>query len=233
MLDDHAIGRDRGRYFHQGRSDFLDWLRIGPVGSVLEVGCGAGEMARYLRSAGAVRMVGIEVDESAARSARSVFDEVIELPVETALERLEEDFQLIVCADVLEHLIDPWRVVSQLKRVAADGAVLAVSIPNIRFLPALVRVAFGAGFKYERSGIFDSTHLRFFARPNVEEMLVGGGWRPMRWGGGPSSRRLELLRAMASAITRGGADQWQYRQTYVTATPERRARSDARQPMPT
>ena len=95
-------------------------------------------------------------------------------------------FDLIVCADVLEHLVDPWSVVDWLRAVSHDMTILAVSIPNIRFLPALARIAVGRGFEYEECGIFDATHLRFSVRRDVDRMLRRDGWSPIRWGAPPS-----------------------------------------------
>ena len=109
-----------------------------------------------------------------ARSLRSCGGE----PIENALQSLSGPFDLIICADVLEHLVDPWDVVNvSVKWQRSDGEIL-VSMPNIRYLRALARIAVGAGFRPEAEGIFDATHLHFFTKDNIAQLLVSGGWEP-------------------------------------------------------
>jgi SAM-dependent methyltransferase len=184
--------RKEDRYYQGDRADLLQWLG-GHHSRVLEVGCGSGGNAAWLRRHGATRIVGIETDAASAARARDVFDEVIVESVETALDDLHESFDLIVCADVLEHLVDPWAVTAKLAEKTVEGGLLIVSVPNIRHYRALWRIAFGVGFRYEEEGTFDSTHLRFFDRAGLERMLIQGGWVPQRWGGS-GGRRLKLLR---------------------------------------
>ena len=207
-------------YYSSDRSDFLDWVG-GTFDRVLDVGCGAGANASWYRDHGAREVVGVEVHPTSAAQAETALDRVICGPIETAIPRLEGSFDLIVCADVLEHLVDPWSVVRELGAVASPSTALAVSMPNIRFLPALLRIAFGRGFEYEESGIFDATHLRFFTRRDADLLLRRGGWVPQRWGA-PAFERLGSVRRLAQRLTRGRSDEWLARQMYVIARPARR-----------
>jgi len=204
-------------YYASDRSGFLDWVG-GEFGRVLDIGCGAGSGASWYRSHGAREIVGIEIDPASAARATAVFDRVICDPVEIGVHDLEGSFDLIVCADVLEHLVDPWSVVRDLGRIAQAETRLAVSIPSIRFLPALARIAVGRGFAYEEMGIFDSTHLRFFTRRDADLMLRRGGWEPQRWGAPPFGR-LGSVRRLAHRSTRGRSDEWLAAQMFVVARP--------------
>ena len=182
-----VLGSKDAVYYASDRTAFLDWVG-GTFDRVLDVGCGAGSNASWYRRHGAGSVVGVELDPPSAARAALVFDRVVAEDVETALRTLDGTFDLIVCADVLEHLVDPWSVVDDLRRLATRDTVLAISIPNIRFLPAILRIAFGRGFAYEAQGIFDSTHLRFFTRRDAEWMLRRGGWVADRWGAPPFGR---------------------------------------------
>lgn len=192
------VTRKEDRYYEGDRADLLNWLG-GRYSRVLEVGCGSGGNAPWLRRHGATRIVGIETDPASAARARDVFDEVIVESVETALDDLDESFDLIICADVLEHLVDPWAVTSALAGKAAENGLLIVSAPNIRHYRALWRIAFGVGFRYEDEGTFDSTHLRFFDRAGLERMLNQAGWVPQRWGSSGGRRLKRLLFAIRVA----------------------------------
>src|SRR6266480_6488689 len=101
-------------YYDNRRPDLVEMLPR-PIGRVLDVGCGAGTVARQLREEGAERLVGIEPDPGAAAAAGGVCDEVLAMTVESALDELEGPYDTILCHDVLEHLIDPWKVLRQLR----------------------------------------------------------------------------------------------------------------------
>ena len=212
------------RYYLGERTDLLEW-HGGTQERVLEVGCGAGGNARWLRAHGATTLVGVEVHAPSAAEASTVFDRVESKPIEDALRSLTGPFDLIICADVLEHLVDPWDVVSRLGDLAARDGKLLVSIPNIRYLRALARIAFGAGFRPESEGIFDATHLHFFTKDNIAHLLVSAGWQPTRWGY-PSYRSrspdtlstvLARTRSVLSRATRGLTDEWLAGQWWVEA----------------
>jgi SAM-dependent methyltransferase len=203
-------------YYASDRTDFLDWVG-GFHTRVLDIGCGAGANAGWYRRHGATWIEGIEIDGPSAAAAAERFDRVVHGSVDDALGHVRGRFDLIVCADVLEHLVDPWAVVDRLRLVSHDMTILAVSIPNIRFLPALARIAVGRGFEYEERGIFDATHLRFFVRCDVDRMLRQGGWLPSRWGAPPFGR-FGSVRRMARRISAGRSDEWLAAQLFVVAT---------------
>lgn len=212
-----AVGAPSGQYFQGDRRDLLSWLG-GHHARVLEIGCGRGGNAPWLREHGADRLVGIEIDAPAANAARGMFDVVLAEDVETALDKLDESFDLVVCADVLEHLVDPWGTLRRLRSVTAPGGTLIMSIPNIRFYRALWKIGFGEGFRYQPEGIFDVTHLRFFTRSTIKAMVQDEGWTLARMGSSPVRRGRRLRRAL-SVATFGRSDEWLTYQWYVSAHP--------------
>lgn len=216
-----ARARKPEAYYGGRRTHFLEWLG-GRHERVLEVGCGSGGNATWLREHGARRIVGVEPDQPSALQARSTFDRVYDRPIEAALDDLDEEFDLILCLDVLEHLVDPWSVVARLRSLCRPRGVLAASVPNVRHFLSLYRIAFGAGFRYESSGVFDSTHLRFFTRSTIRSLLVGAGWRPQRWGSAPSARLTTPARVLAT-LSGGRSDEWLVEQWYVTSIASPRA----------
>jgi len=214
------VGRSKpDRYFSEDRSEFLTWVG-GRFQSVLEIGCSSGQAASWYRARGAETVVGVELDPAAAALAQKLFDVVYVEPVESALVRIEGQFDLIVCADVLEHLLDPWTIVQKLTRNAYPHTRLAVSIPNIRYAGAVARILFDRGFEYDSAGIFDSTHLRFFTPRNVEHLLLQGGWVPSRWGSSSYGRLGSLtypVRRRAGGSLRRVLDGFLAGQIYVVA----------------
>jgi 2-polyprenyl-3-methyl-5-hydroxy-6-metoxy-1,4-benzoquinol methylase len=216
MAETQAPGVKPRSYYQKDRSDFVEWIG-GQYRRVLEVGCGAGMNAPLFRRLSAEHIVGIEPDKESATAAMQGFDVVYARRVEDTLDELQGPFDLIVCADVLEHLADPWGVLLRLRQLAHQQTCLAISIPNIRHYRAILQLAFGEGFRYQDEGTFDRTHLRFFTRANIAEMLAGTGWDPSRWSGSRVGRLAGVLHRLAWL---GGdrADEFLNYQWYVAAS---------------
>ena len=144
---------------------------------VLDVGCSTGVMGAALRARGH-DVVGIELDPRSAAEARTRLDEVIEGDVE-AMARDDalagELFDCVAFADVLEHLRDPWSVVRWAAERVGPGGVLVISVPNIRHAKTFWALA-RRRWPYDPVGIFDRTHLRFFARRNLDDLVAGTGF---------------------------------------------------------
>src|SRR6266566_557810 len=87
-------------YYERDRTPFLEWLG-GEWNRVLEIGCGSGLTAPWLRRHGARHITGVEMDEASAAIAATRFDEIVAMPIESALARLQGDYDLVLCLDVL------------------------------------------------------------------------------------------------------------------------------------
>jgi 2-polyprenyl-3-methyl-5-hydroxy-6-metoxy-1,4-benzoquinol methylase len=145
---------------------------------ILEIGCGEGGFMRGLRGErpGLTHAVGVEPVAAAAQVAATVFDEVLVNSVEQGLERLQgRSFDCIVCNDVLEHLVDPWAVMAGLRELLAPDGCLVASLPNIRFWPTLNALFLHGEWEYQKSGILDRTHLRFFTRKALRGHFARAG----------------------------------------------------------
>jgi len=83
---------------------------------------------------------------------------------------------VIIAADVLEHLYNPWQALQRLKPLLAPGGAIYISLPNIRNLNILNALAKGE-WQYAGAGILDVTHIRFFTKKQALEMLEQTGWQ--------------------------------------------------------
>ncbi len=84
-------------------------------------------------------------------------------------------FDTILCLDVLEHLVDPWRLVSQMHKCLQPGGVLIVSVPNVRHYRVSGGLLFRGRWELQEAGIMDRTHLRFFVRDTAIELATCSG----------------------------------------------------------
>lgn len=155
--------------------------------TVLDVGCGAGGLTPHLKRAGAGRVVGVELVDSQAAVAAGVCDAVIAAPIEKVLSDGllgRERFGMVVLADVLEHLVDPWAVLRTLTadHLAPEGLVF-VSVPNVANINVIAQLARRGDWRYDQSGLFDRTHLRWFGAGTLASLLEQAGLEPVKYGG--------------------------------------------------
>ena len=92
----------------------------------------------------------------------------------------EAPFDTVIAADVLEHLRDPWVCLKSLRALMRPDGALVVSIPNIAHNAVIAQLLAGR-FPYRDQGLLDRTHLRFFTRQDVEELLTDCGFLPEYW----------------------------------------------------
>jgi len=147
--------------------------------SVLDVGFGAGHLARRIRPL-CRYLAGIELDADAAREGAAFFDDPLVDDVVHGLSGpWREPFDVAVVGDVLEHLPDPERALVLLRPLLAPGGRLLVSLPNVANVT--VRLSLLAGrFPYADRGILDRTHLRFFTRRTGRDLLERCGFEVLR-----------------------------------------------------
>ncbi len=188
-------------YFEQARSE-IEPLLPAHAAQVLEVGCGRGATLHWLKASGRCEhTVGIELFEGAAAAARAVVDEVhsgnAEVLVQHALSPAA--FDLVLCLDVLEHLVDPWAFMGQVQRLLKPGGQVVASIPNVRHARVVLPLLLQGRWQYEDAGQLDRTHLRFFTRESALQLMQrpstaeAGGLQLVRW-----------LRRMPPRLSRSG-----------------------------
>ena len=151
---------------------------VGQAKRVLDVGCSTGYLARILRGNGNM-VSGVEIDPDAAEQARPSLGKLVIGDIESMdfTEHFEEaSFDVVVFADVLEHVRDPAAVLRRVSGLLAPGGSLVLSIPNVAH--GSVRLALLEGrFEYRPLGLLDDTHLRFFTRSSLDAMLASAGFR--------------------------------------------------------
>ena len=150
---------------------------------VLEIGAAYGETLFYLKQNGiASEVVGVDIFEDAKNKQNyKPLDQFIFGDIEKIdLPEYFQHFDLILLADVLEHLFEPKSVLETLKKYLKEDGKIIISMPNIRHYSALYKIVFKGDFKYEESGIFDYTHVRFYCRKNIQDLLETAGYKVLK-----------------------------------------------------
>lgn len=151
---------------------------VGRDQRVLELGCSAGHMSRVFKDRGC-QVVGVELDAQAANAARSWCEAVyvanLDDPDWVQLLKDEAPFDVVVAADVLEHLRDPRTCLAQLRRLLKSEGRIVLSTPNIAHGGVLAGLLQGQ-FNYRATGLLDSTHIHFFTQKSLCDALEAEGF---------------------------------------------------------
>jgi O-antigen biosynthesis protein len=143
---------------------------------VLEAGCASGHMSEILHSQGC-RVVGVEIDAAVVEPARAWLDEVVigNFDGDDVWQQLDEEpFDVILFGDVLEHLRDPLKTLRASLHHLDPAGTVVISVPNIAH--ADVKIALMKGtFPYSESGLLDRTHISFFTKDSLLQMIRDAG----------------------------------------------------------
>ncbi|MBI4776470.1 MAG: class I SAM-dependent methyltransferase [Deltaproteobacteria bacterium] len=165
-----------GSLYEQPRPDLLDRVPAG-ARCVLDVGCARGRFGLELKRRGCPRVVGIERDPLLAHAAKDLLDQVVNADVESIEDgTFEGHFDAVVCGDVVEHLVEPFQALSRFRSWLNPGGRLLLSVPNVGHWSILMDLMAGR-WDYAPFTILSGTHLRFFTRRSVRELLEESGYR--------------------------------------------------------
>jgi 2-polyprenyl-3-methyl-5-hydroxy-6-metoxy-1,4-benzoquinol methylase len=156
---------------------------VPPATRVLEFGCATGYLSEVLKNRLGCTVVGIEIDRDAAAIAEQHTERVIvgdAEKIDYAAELAGEEFDVVLFADVLEHLKEPADALRRVRPFVAENGVVVASIPNIAH--ASVRLALLAGeFRYRERGLLAADTLRFFTRDSIHDLFEETGYLITHW----------------------------------------------------
>jgi 2-polyprenyl-3-methyl-5-hydroxy-6-metoxy-1,4-benzoquinol methylase len=180
-LNAHDVAVSRTDFIHrwsslrgQTRFDLLERIST-TARSMLEFGCGEAPLGEALKKRQKCRVVGIELDPDAAAVAQKRIDAVYRGDVRNIVGILDEQFDWIVGGDIVEHLDEPWSFLAELRRLAAPGGHLLLSIPNLANASVVADLLRGR-FDYVYMGLTCVGHVRLFTQQTIADMLTIAGW---------------------------------------------------------
>ena len=147
---------------------------IGPVArQILDFGCGTGAAASVLAAAGH-KVVGVDVSDTglrvARRNARSAT--FVSIETESCLPFSDRAFDVCLCTEVLEHLVDVTGFIAEIHRVLDSNGLFIITVPFHGWVKNVLVVT----LNFERH--FDPTwgHIRFFSKRSLFQSLENGGF---------------------------------------------------------
>lgn len=165
-------------YFEGCRADYVDALPATPEAAILEIGCASGGTgALALERGKCATYVGVELNPAAAEIAGHKLTQVLtgnveemELPFKPA------SFDALIVSEVLEHLIDPWKVMQRLAPLVKPGGLVFASSPNISHYSVILRLLQGR-WELTDKGVMDRTHLRWFTPALFADLFEQAGFQ--------------------------------------------------------
>jgi 2-polyprenyl-3-methyl-5-hydroxy-6-metoxy-1,4-benzoquinol methylase len=200
------------KYFDGCRKDLISIAASkGNDLCILEIGAGTGSTLAQLKIGRiASYTVGIDImDLKDSNGLKHLIDEFIVADLEHLnIERFQCFFDVIIAGDVLEHLLNPWKIVGKLKRCLRKGGYFIASIPNIAYHKVLRQIVFAQQFTYlTEGGIMDVTHFRFFAKNNMIDLFERNGLKVEKIQSVQAFyRQSSLIRRIALMLTFGWAE---------------------------
>ena len=158
-------------YANNGNSDVL--CRVPTTARrILDIGCGAGDNARAIRSSSEGHyVVGVTLSDAEAILARRYCDDVIIANLEDGLPNLgEQQFDVVLCSHVLEHICYPDQLLDDIWNILANEGILVIALPNLLFYKYRFRLLVGQ-FEYKESGIMDYTHFRWYTYKSAQQLI--------------------------------------------------------------
>ena len=165
-----------GNCYESTREDLMLHVPL-DAKDVLDIGCANGLFGQLLKERQRCVVTGIECDTELVNMAKARLDNVISGDIEEIIDRGSLGrFDCILCGDLLEHLNDPWKVVSGLKRHLKKEGLFVTSVPNIANWAIICEMLKGR-WDYVPFSILSGTHLRFFTRHSLKELFEDAGYR--------------------------------------------------------
>lgn len=150
---------------------------VGKKKKVLELGCSTGYLTYEFGKNGCHVDV-VEKDSDDILEAKKFAQTSLQgdLDNEKLLDKLTDQYDVVVASEILEHLKDPLIVLKKIKRNLKKGGRLIISMPNIATWSIRRDLFFKGKFEYQESGILDRTHLRFYTYQTVQDLVREAGF---------------------------------------------------------
>lgn len=202
-------------YFTNARPEIQNMVPSN-VKKVLDVGCGEGVFGAGLKQKLNCTVWGIEPNSDAATRAEQHLDKVFPHFFEEAFPKINgEQFDCICFNDVLEHMIDPWKCLRDSKALLHKKAVVIASLPNVLYYHTFFKILLSKDWRYEESGIMDSTHLRWFTKKSLLRMFEECSYEVISIKGLTPAKTIKMR--LLSLISLGYFSEMKYPQLVVIA----------------
>ena len=172
--------------FSEARYQLVDAMNLKGGEKILDVGAANGATLKYIKERYDCRLYGIEPESKLAKEAvkyGKIYVGTVENWLHSPFEDYDSQYDFIIMADVIEHLLEPWAIVRDIaKHLKKSGAIFA-SIPNFLNATVIVNLFKYGTFGYKSCDIVNKEHLRFFTTLDCMDLFKICGLKPEILGG--------------------------------------------------
>jgi 2-polyprenyl-3-methyl-5-hydroxy-6-metoxy-1,4-benzoquinol methylase len=169
---------------------------------ILDIGCGNGNISLALGSLG-YSVTGVDIDSTSIENARKInsFKNVQFNVLDANAFNVKDEFDAIVCSEVLEHLENPSELVQSIFSILKKDGILVATVPNgwgprevlitkpMQWLhknkmdTAILKFKKILGYSNhtQQSSNPDLTHVQFFTAGKFKKILENAGFRQLQW----------------------------------------------------
>jgi 2-polyprenyl-3-methyl-5-hydroxy-6-metoxy-1,4-benzoquinol methylase len=168
-------------YYVQSRQEVAPFLPS-KYERVLEIGCAGGSFRIHLKNS--CEYWGLDADKKALSISESTMHKSFNGIYEDFENELPDNyFDLVICNDVVEHMLDHEKFFKSIYTKIKKGGCLVGSIPNVRYIRNLHEVLIKRDWEYKKHGTLDETHFRFFTHKSLQRSLKDNGFEIIKFAG--------------------------------------------------
>jgi SAM-dependent methyltransferase len=147
--------------------------------AVAELGSGLGYNLEIFRPQN--RVIGVEGLVTAAEAATARGVSTITADLSAAVPLASETYDVVLCLDVLEHLMDPGHCLKEAHRILRTDGIIAVNVPNHFSLSGRINIVAGSGADsvkfFPNHPDWENPHVRFFRHSSILQLMARSGFR--------------------------------------------------------
>lgn len=153
---------------------------VGQNKNVLEIGAGPGSITKILTHVSKCRVTALDIDAEAIEKLDQHCERAYQADLNNLawIDILKNDgkFEVLVAADVLEHVYEPLVVLKAMKAFLDTKGYMVISLPHVGH-SVIHACLFNENFDYNDYGLLDKTHIRFFGIKNIQSLFETAGMK--------------------------------------------------------
>lgn len=174
MISPYKIKTDRFSS-HRVIADYLLFQARKRKIEVLDLGCDTGFIGT-LADHPNINFTGVDLSDGILKELPKIYGTKIKLDLNEKNWKINKQYDFVIFADIMEHLIDPVAAMEQVARLLKENGILILSVPNFVFMPVRLVILSGWYPQHPR-GPFDKTHLYHYTRHSAKEFVNSSGFR--------------------------------------------------------
>lgn len=153
---------------------------VGENKRVLEIGAGPGSITKLLTTVSNCRVTALDIDAESVKKLAPFCEQAYQADLNNVawpeVIANKEGFEVLVAADVLEHVYEPLVVLRTMKSLLNKNGYMVISIPHVGH-SVIQACIFDEDFEYSDNGLLDRTHIRFFGIKNIQKLFEDAGMK--------------------------------------------------------